>query len=195
MRVKAIYPVTSCVAGWRDSQLRDMAKQANALGLNPSFFEFDSRCLYVIAAGKRWGLAAQELTHRIHRIMHPILGPATWSEIKKCRHEISKSIEGKICLWCHKVFEGRGYSCCGAQVCREGIHRIVNWKHCKDLAFAASQGCCVLCGDTALEIDHITQMALHGTDDAWNLRAVCRHCHVEISREFMHSRRLALKQC
>jgi 5-methylcytosine-specific restriction protein A len=36
---------------------------------------------------------------------------------------------------------------------------------------------CELCGNPASEVDHRIPLALGGTDDRWNLRAVCRTCH------------------
>ncbi|GIW15674.1 MAG: hypothetical protein KatS3mg063_1527 [Tepidiforma sp.] len=36
---------------------------------------------------------------------------------------------------------------------------------------------CELCGNPAAEVDHRIPLALGGTDDRWNLRAVCRACH------------------
>lgn len=36
---------------------------------------------------------------------------------------------------------------------------------------------CELCGNPAAEVDHRIPLALGGTDDRWNLRAVCRPCH------------------
>ena len=36
---------------------------------------------------------------------------------------------------------------------------------------------CQVCGATATQVDHIWPKVAGGTDDSWNLRALCGPCH------------------
>lgn len=51
------------------------------------------------------------------------------------------------------------------------------WETLRRRVLAEAGWACELCGNPAAEVDHRVPLALGGTDDRWNLRAVCRACH------------------
>lgn len=48
---------------------------------------------------------------------------------------------------------------------------------------AAAGGRCGECGGAASVVDHVVPLALGGTDDATNKRALCKKCHARVTRE------------
>jgi 5-methylcytosine-specific restriction protein A len=51
------------------------------------------------------------------------------------------------------------------------------WRRQRRRALVRDRHRCAVCGDPAVEVDHIIPRSAGGTDDLDNLRAVCRPCH------------------
>jgi 5-methylcytosine-specific restriction protein A len=65
------------------------------------------------------------------------------------------------------------------------------WRRTRALVLTRDGGRCS-CGAPALEVDHVVPVAEGGTDEAWNLRAICPPCHkIKTQEEAKRGRRVA----
>src|ERR1039458_5112879 len=110
---------------------------------------------------------------RLHRVTHPVLGPASWREIQHAAGELRKQGR-RVCSWCFGDVPKGARTRCGKEECQEGIWRAYSPGHC---AFRAVYRQKCPCGKHAMEADHIIPVSLGGTGDAENLRALCTTCH------------------
>jgi 5-methylcytosine-specific restriction endonuclease McrA len=125
---------------------------------------------------------------RIHRVTHPVLGPASWDEIGKAAQARRVETGKKVCSWCFCLIpKGRRTTRC-SDYCSDLIAMSASWSVCAWNVMEASRGVCALCGYQSgrslgwygkyeIEVDHIVPVSLGGTGDLSNLRALCRECH------------------
>lgn len=109
---------------------------------------------------------------RVHRVTHPIIGLASWSEIKAATEVTGR----KICWWCHSDVPKGLRTRCGKSECAEMIWRVSSWARCAQVALRSAGRKCQ-CGAGATEVDHIVPVSLGGSGDQSNLRAMCHDCH------------------
>jgi 5-methylcytosine-specific restriction endonuclease McrA len=124
------------------------------------------------------------VSERIHRLTHPVLGPASWSEIQKAAKKRRAESGRLICSWCFGEVPSGARTRCGSAHCAEMLLRVQSsWGHCAHVALRAAKGLCALCGRRGGETDHIHPVSLGGLGDAENLRVLCSSCHqVETTR-------------
>ena len=116
---------------------------------------------------------------RIHRVSHPVLGPATWAEILAERRG-----HGRVCSWCFGPVPKGSRTRCSAH-CAEMIWRAYSPGRATLAAIKRDKATCVLCGNhwCMIEVDHIVPVCLGGLGDIDNLRCLCSACHkVETAR-------------
>lgn len=121
---------------------------------------------------------------RLHRITHPIIGPATWKEMQAAA-EVIRATGRRICTWCHgDLRHRRARTRCGSVECDEMIWRAYSWQRCVRVAMKAAGSKCSKCGPGkwAAEVDHIVPVSLGGLGDQSNLRPLCMDCHKEATR-------------
>ena len=108
-------------------------------------------------------------TVRAHKVTHPVLGVASWPEIRDAANELRKD-GNKYCSWCFGPVGGRFRTGCGG-TCREMINGVVYWSVQRRRVFKRDKFC--WCGAYGEEVDHIIPVSLGGTGDLWNLRLLC----------------------
>lgn len=118
---------------------------------------------------------------RAHRTTHPILGLATWREMKEAASEIRRETGRRICTWCHADVPRGNRTRCGSAQCAEFIWRAWSWERCRREALRINRRCC--CGKRAREVDHIVPVSLGGSSDLGNLRSLCPGCHRQATRK------------
>lgn len=115
------------------------------------------------------------MSARIRRVIHPVIGVASWRDIQAAR-------PSKCCMWCHQPIRLASLrTCCGKQTCRTLIEQACYWSVTKSAVIKRNGFVCRLCRNSGwgMEIDHIVPVSLGGTDDLENLRVLCRTCHAE----------------
>ncbi len=123
---------------------------------------------------------------REHRTTHPAIGLATWRQMLDAARTLREQTGRRVCTWCHGgVPKGRRTRCGSAQ-CAEFIWRAYSWDRCRKSALRATPRC--RCGKRAKEVDHILPVSLGGSGDAWNLRCLCRECHLVFTRKLRQER-------
>jgi 5-methylcytosine-specific restriction endonuclease McrA len=113
---------------------------------------------------------------REHRTTHPVLGPATWRQMREAARKLREESGVRICTWCHTPVPARKRTRCGSAQCAEFLWRAWSWDRCRKSALRATPRCG--CGKRAREVDHIVPVSLGGSGDQWNLRCLCRACHL-----------------
>ena len=106
---------------------------------------------------------------RVHRLTHPIIGEASWREMQDAAGAI-RATGKRICTWCHCEIAKGLRTRCGKVECAESIWQSYSWMRASRQCIRAAKGKCFLCGDWAMEADHIIPVSLGGTGDQWNLR-------------------------
>jgi len=112
---------------------------------------------------------------RVHRITHPILGVATWSEMRAAVKRIREETGRKVCLWCHKAISKGRRTRCGNAHCGEMIWQ--SWDPARPIRVALRANKHCPCGALATEVDHRVPVSLGGTGDQSNLLPLCHECH------------------
>lgn len=115
---------------------------------------------------------------RVHRVTHPIIGVASWPEIRAAADAIRKTGK-RICTWCHSEIPQGLRTRCGKAACGESIWQACSWGRCARIAMGAHSRCD--CGSSAEEVDHVIPVSLGGTGDQWNLKPRCRSCHKKLT--------------
>jgi hypothetical protein len=59
-------------------------------------------------------------------------------------------------------------------------------ERCRREALRVNRRC--RCGKRAKEVDHIIPVSLGGGGDLWNLRSLCRQCHLEATKRLRSER-------
>ena len=67
------------------------------------------------------------------------------------------------------------------------------WRKIRGVVFRTMGNACVMCGDTAKEVDHIIELDAGGTDDLENLQPLCTACHRAKTSAY-NSKRLTKKK-
>lgn len=86
----------------------------------------------------------------------------------------------RICTWCHGAVPPGNRTRCGSPQCAEFIWRAWSWERCRREALRINRRCS--CGKRAREVDHIVPVSLGGSSDLWNLRSLCRQCHLDATK-------------
>ena len=113
---------------------------------------------------------------RVHKRAHPILGISSWPEVRDFQSSQS-ALGNRICSWCHSSLIRGKISRCGKAECSNAVRALYSWDRCKKLILRRDGLRCVLCGDSADEVDHIIPVSLGGSGDDENLRSLCHACH------------------
>lgn len=117
---------------------------------------------------------------RVHRVTHPIIGVASWNEIRLHAEAIRKALGRKVCSWCHGPVPSGSRTRCGKAECDELIWQAYSWQRCARMAMHAHRRC--ECGAPSEEVDHIIPVSLGGTGDQWNLKPRCHDCHAKLTK-------------
>jgi hypothetical protein len=125
---------------------------------------------------------------RQHRTTHPILGLRTWREMAEAANQIRRATGVRICTWCHSAVPGARRTRCGSAQCAEFIWRAYSWERCRREALRINRRC--RCGKRASEVDHLVPVSLGGSGDLWNLRSLCRRCHLEATQRLRRDKTL-----
>jgi len=123
---------------------------------------------------------------REHRVTHPVLGPATWSEMWAYA-EKQRERGNKICTWCHSEIGPGRRTRCGRNNCAEHIWQATSWTRCRQVCLRRCKLC--PCGARAVEVDHIVPVSLGGLSDQGNLRGLCRPCHLAATAQLRREKK------
>jgi 5-methylcytosine-specific restriction endonuclease McrA len=107
------------------------------------------------------------------QVSKPRKSDVSWSDFP-----YRKNAEGRpLCRWCGAVLTGRKRAWCG-KACVNQVRLMVDWRYIRGRIMRRDKYRCVLCGARAAEVDHIIELADHGSWwDPLNLRALCLPCH------------------
>lgn len=123
---------------------------------------------------------------RTHRTTHPVLGLASWPEIKQAATAIGQASGRRICAWCHCEVPPGNRTRCGSAQCAEFLWRAYSWERCRREALRINRRC--RCGKRAREVDHIVPVSLGGSSDLGNLRSLCPQCHLAATKRLRRER-------
>lgn len=124
---------------------------------------------------------------RTHIVTHPVIGLATWDEIKAEADRLIRE-RGRICRWCFDPVPKGRLTRCGKQVCEDAIWWASSWPRVRTLVLRQEPQCRLCAVRPSLEVDHIIPVWLGGSGDRNNLRGLCRGCHQQETNRLRRDR-------
>ncbi len=119
---------------------------------------------------------------RVHRVTHPVLGLASWEQIRKASAKLRLSEARSVCHWCFGLVAKPARTQC-SELCGTMINRAIFYQDVVAFVLHRDELICQLCFSDercgAPQVDHIIPVSLGGSGDIENLRTLCKRCHDE----------------